>query len=131
MNVRLTADTRKILTWTEEQMAKEVIKAAKEDTTSAKEALQMAANLFGHCDRVVEARAEIAGNCRVSDWWGEGTGKLDVWVTGLVHIWDGATEGYIEIGAYYSDINDISGDKEYMKILKSRMYVRKFNLVRP
>lgn len=114
MRVTFDKDYKKYLTIAEYEAAKRIIAGEKEaDYTpawwaemAAKEILRAkkAAGISDWFGEVLTADAKIAGNCRVQDYWGDDTGKLDIWISAKVT----TGRGYLELGAYISDINSIS-----------------------
>ena len=123
MKVTLRKDYKDTFTITDLENAKKVIKQLREDETSAKEYLAFAVNeaLKGSNDclgRVLEADAETYLNGRIFNAYFEGSGRMDVWVEGIAQTLD----GYIEVGAYLTDIWTTGADSDY----SSRMFIRYF-----
>lgn len=119
MKITITADAKKYLTLTQLPIAKQVIKDMKEDEFDyAEQAARIASD--GYVVKVYETKATIAGNYRVWNQFGDGSGTMDVWVdfTALT------SEGFIMGGAYLSDL--WSADGENLEYIREHMYIRKF-----
>lgn len=105
MKVKFEKDYKDFYTLADVERAKKVISYEKDDEETPtgwaeyaiKEALK---DTMEYCDEVIRASAETTRNNRIWDAYGEGTGTLDVWITALAK----TREGFIEIGAYLSDI---------------------------
>lgn len=120
MKVKLEKEYRSHYTLDELDMARKVIASEKDDESTAREWAEYAVNEAlrnedGCLLEVIKAEAETAKNCRAFNAYGEGTGKMDVWVSFLAE----TTEGFIKGGAYLSDIWQ-TGSVEY----KRHMYIR-------
>ncbi len=106
MKVKLEKDYRKNYTLDDLDRAKKVIAYEKEnDEDTAKGWAEYAINeaLNGLNDYIVEilkADATTAKNGRAFDLYGEGTDNMDVWVEATAK----TDFGFIEVGAYLSDI---------------------------
>ena len=135
MKVRITKEAKSWLTLAEAPAANAIIRSMKEDESDAKEYATMAVNCIGSacghtnwCTRVLEADAEIDGNYRIWDAYssefGKESGRLDVWISFTAR----TTEGYIEGGAYLTDIWNITGDNQ--DELASHMYYRRYEEVK-
>ena len=124
MKINITAETKKIITIAEMPAVHKVIEALKEDAT-AKDYAEMAARIASgrNAVKVLEAKAEIAKNCRVDDRICEGSAQFDVWVTFTAIIEDGF-EGIIMGGAYLTDLWDCSA--ENADETRDHMFIRKF-----
>ena len=129
MKVKITADSKKFLTLEEAPKAREIIAEMKEYEESAGDVIRTAAACWlWNADRgtitdsvqeVLHAEAEIAGNSRVWDRYGDGTGRLDVWVSGTVETFD----GFLKIGCYLSDVWELGTD-EVNREFPRRTYAR-------
>ena len=119
MKVNMTAESKRILTVEELPVARSIIRQMKEDETSAAEYIRYAVNALGNgCAKVYEASAEIAKNCRVWNAYDTGTGTLDIWIEATARTWN----GFVEIGAYLTDIWNISDNDRQTE----HFYVRTF-----
>ena len=126
MKVKLEKDYRNYYTINDLEKAKAVIKFMKEeDSSTVKEYAEYAVrealrdtDVFDH--EIITAEAHTAGNRRVWDAYGEGTGSMDVWVEALAE----TSEGYIKCGAYLTDIWQ-TGSEHY----KQNMYIKRFKEV--
>jgi len=131
MKVCITKDTKKWLTLEQAPKARRIIESMKEDEWSAKEYLDMAArcwlrnaengNEHDHVEKVLSASAEIAGNARIWNWFGDDSEHLDVWIRGTVETYG----GFIKIGCYLSDICGI-GPEEFNRDFPTHTYTRYF-----
>ena len=107
MKVNMTSDSKRIVTVEEMPAAREIIRQMKADENSAADYIRYAVNALGNgCEKVYEASAEIAKNCRIWDAYGSGTGTLDVLIKATARTWN----GFVEIGAYITDLWNISDD---------------------
>ena len=126
MKVRLEESYRKLYTLEELDAAKRVIKMEKEDDEEtakgwAEYAVREALKGTGDFPReVITAEARTALNCRAWDAYGEGTGKMDVFIEALAE----TAEGFVKIGAYLSDIWQ-TGAEEY----KHHMYIQRYKKI--
>ncbi len=127
MKVSITKEMKKVITLADMPAVNEVIKTMQYDATTAKEAAEAAARIAsGNNDvKVLEASAEIAGNCRIWDYYNyDGcSAHYDVWINFTAIISNGLG-GIIMGGAYLSDINSATGDND--EELREHMYIRKF-----
>lgn len=127
MKVTFSKEYKRFLTVEQYERAKEIIREMKDDESTAAEYAQYAVNAIGRacgigsCDKVFECSAEIAGNCRIHDYFGDGSGTLDIWLSGIAKTWD----GFVKFGAYLSDIWSISYDTAE-DIAKNHMYYEIF-----
>ena len=126
MKVKMPHDWKTWMTVAEAEQAKLVIAYEKEDDEKPAYWAEMAAReaLRGtgdYVDEVLKAEAEICKNSRaIWDRYGEGTGMIDVWITGTAK----AGNGFIEFGAYLSDIWE-TGGTEYKDEMYIKEYIRK------
>lgn len=127
MKVRITKEMKKVITIADMPAVNEVIKTMQYDSTTAEEAAAAAARIASGSNevKVLEASAEIAGNCRIWDYYNyDGcSAHYDVWVNFTAIINDGFG-GIIMGGAYLSDIWSATGDNN--EELRNHMYIRKF-----
>ena len=123
MKVTISAESKRVVTMEEMKMAKEIVQAMKEDELTAAEYARIAVVAFGDgCEKVYEATAEIAKNCRAWDNYEEGSGTLDIWIEATARTWN----GFVEIGAYLTDIWNISGDNDQTE----HMFIQRFERVK-
>lgn len=123
MKVSLEQNYRSIYTLDDLDRAKMVISAMREDIASTSYYARIAAghvakNCGEYLMRVVEANAYTAKNCNVWDAVCEGSEDMEVWFEIIAK----TTEGFVEIGVYWSDINAITGDND----LRDRMYIIRY-----
>lgn len=105
MKVKLEDCYKEVYTLSDLERAKRVIAIEKDDEETPKGWAEYAVReaLRGTDDylvRVLEASAKTALNIRVWDAYGEGTQNMDVWVRAVAK----TGHGFIEVGAYLSDI---------------------------
>lgn len=127
MKVKLEDGYKDYYTLSDLEKAKAVIKFMKDDESSVKEYAEYALNeALRDADiysmGIITAEASTAKNSRGRAWdaYGEDTGSMDVWVEALAK----TNEGYIEIGAYLTDIWQ-TGDDHY----SNNMFIRRFKEV--
>lgn len=127
MKVSITKEMKKVITIADMPAVNEVIKTMQYDATTAKEAAEAAARIAsGNNDvKVLEASAEIAGNCRVWNYYNYdgSSAHYDVWIN-FTAIINNGFGGIIMGGAYLSDIWQATGDND--EELREHMYIRKF-----
>ena len=124
MKVKITADAKKWLTLEQAPSVHEIIRYMKDDSFTAKEYAEMACRaMFGYCEKVYEADAEIAGNNRIWDAYTPNSGKLDVWVNYTAKI-----DGHLMVhgGSYVSDIWNLSGERAPADVLTENSFIMKF-----
>lgn len=127
MKVKLTKEAKRYITLEEAPAVRRLIQMCKEDDSfTVEEAAALAAVALLHTNsvRVLEASAEISGNCRLYDYYFEGSGKLDVYLTAIAMSFDEV----IEFGAYLSDIYSITGNSD--DAILNHAYVRRFKEVK-
>ena len=105
MKVTLEKEYKKYYTLEDIDRAKEVIRYEKEDEETAKGWAEYAVREAlreenDYLDRIIEADARTARNCRAWNLYGETTGDMDTWITATAK----TSLGFIEVGAYLSDI---------------------------
>lgn len=125
MKIRMPKHYKKF-TLEEMEQTKRVRDALKEweDVTTAEEWLRMAAQdiIRGEGDYILEvlkAEAEFAGNCRIWNAYGEDTGRMDIWIKGIVQCWNQV----LEIGCYLTDIWNIDGKND---VVRDHAYVVRY-----
>lgn len=130
MKVKLTKETKKWMTLAEAPAARRMIEDLKTEYTDTAADIAVAAarviipNGGYKTVKVLEASAVIAGNGRIWNYWGEDTGRLDVWVDAIVV----CDDYYAEIGCYISDVYNL-GDDDSKTELKMHSFSRLFKLV--
>lgn len=124
MKIRITKEAKKWLTLAQAPIARKMVQDGKDPDVyggfTNEELVMSAANAFlsyhadhgaakkcGLTKRVLEATAEICNNQRLDDYYLDGSGIMDVWVEGIVKCYT----GYLEIGAYLSDIFALGPDE--------------------
>lgn len=126
MKVTLTNESKQYLRMSEAPIARKIIEELKEDESTAADYASYAVNAAysgfgGVCEKVFEATAKIAKNCRVNDCYLEGSGDLDIWIDATAK----TTDGFCVIGAYLSDIWGLCGEND-AQVARDYMYVHKF-----
>ena len=80
-----------------------------------------------YCEwNIFNPKAEITGNFRAKDNYFEGSKTLDVWISFIAF---NSYYGCYEVGAYLTDIWQLSPDKEYNKELFNHMYMNVYKKV--
>ena len=121
MKVRMTADSKRILSLAEAPIANRMIREMKEDESTAADYIKTAIYATGDSvEEVYKAEAEIAKNCRIWNQYAEDSGDIDIWINAEARTRD----GFIIIGAYLSDIWQLTGDNG--EEIAKYMYIRKF-----
>lgn len=111
MKVKFTKQAKTYITVAEAEEARKIIVDMKEDEFSASDYLEIAARLACggyNVDRVLEADAKICRNNNAWNNYSDNSGKLDVWVKGLVKV---DIDTYMEVGANLTDIWMIGADR--------------------
>ena len=126
LKIRMPRDYKKYFTLEELEQMNQVRTHIKEwgDSPTAEEWLRMAAFDIirwenDHIVEVLKAEAKFARNCRVWNVYGEATGNMDIWITGVVQCWDQV----LEIGCYMTDIWNIDGRNN---IVRDNAYVVRY-----
>ena len=111
MKVKFGNEQKKFITVAQLPAVRHIIESMREE--NLKDYAEMAANIargFGGSMEILKAEAEIAGNARVWNAFGDETENLDIWITVYAY---NSYDGFYEIGvyltdlwAYYSDIRD-------------------------
>ena len=124
MRVTLEKDFKRHITLEEAPIVRRIIQYMKEEGGDAKEWATSAVDLaagWGQCSETIfEAKASIAKNRRINNYFDEDSRDFDIWIETTAK----ASNGFYIIGAYLSDIWQI-GDTDNKEIL-SHMYIRKF-----
>ena len=130
MKVSITKESKKEIAWYLSEVAKDVCNQMKEDENTVSDYAVMAVNAIGaaygigRCERVFESSARIATNCRVHGLFSDYSENLDVWIEGTAK----TTDGFVEFGAYLSDIWHIDGEND-SDIAFCHMYSQLFKRV--
>ena len=125
MKIRIPSELKKVLTLAEMPAVREIQRQEAEDTMTVPEYLKMAAHVASGDNssfQIFDSSASIAKNCRVCDYYGAGSGNLDVWLEGLAF---NAYKGAYLIGVYLSDINQVCGGPSDSDI-RNHMYIREY-----
>lgn len=122
MKVALQKDYRSFYTLDDMDIAKRIIAEEKEDEETATGWAEYAVNEYlrdsdEYLREIIKADARTARNGRIWDAYFDGSGSMDVWIECLAK----TSEGYIELGAYLSDIW-LTGSTPY----KNKMYVEHY-----
>ncbi len=129
MKVRLEKEDKKYFTLDETPIISKVIDSMKEDDSTPNDyaniAIQAAFNGNAYNIEILKASAKIAKNCRVSNAYSDDSADIDVWVEATAYV---NCNEFIMIGAYLSDIWQITGDNQ--SEIASQMYIRKFKEVK-
>ena len=124
MKVNLDKDYREWFTISDLEKAKEVIRYMKDDESSVKDYAEMAVehvllreDRYETLVRIIEADAVTEPNGRIYDQYGE-TGRMDVWL----NITARTDRGYLEVGAYLTDIWQIGSETD----LREHMWIQHY-----
>ena len=127
MKIQFTKDVQRIITVSEMPAVRKIIKDFREGDDKVEEYADMAACLIAGCGcsvHTIEAKAEIAKNCRVWNAYSDESEQLDIWIT-FTAVVNGMETMVLMVGAYLTDIWQI-GDPENNETIKQHMYIRKF-----
>ena len=123
MKIRISKESKKWMTLAQAPVARQMVLDGKDPemygNITNEECVELAAiawleyhrehNAKKKCGvpiHVLEASAKICNNQRLVDYWSKESGMLDVWVEGTVK----CSRGFLEIGAYLSDILQLGSD---------------------
>ena len=126
MIIRIPSEMKKVLTVAEMPAVREIQRQESEDTMTVSEYLQMAAHVASSDNssyQIYDASASIARNGRVWDYYGDGTGRLDIWLEGLAF---NAYVGAFLIGVYLSDLFQITGGPADDQV-REHMFIKEFH----
>lgn len=127
MKVKLLKKDKQFITLAEAPIVRQIILDMKEDECTVEKYAEMAVraafngNTFGI--EVLKSSASIAGNCRICDQYSDESGTLDIWIDATACV---NNNEFIIIGAYLSDIFQISNNYEDNQELIPYMYIRRF-----
>ena len=94
-------------------IAKELIARQKLDEFPLKDAAEIAVdevlknNTCEYCVEILSVKAETTKNCGIWNYYFDGSRNFDVWIKTVAR----TSYGFIEVGAYYSDINKIGAEE--------------------
>lgn len=124
MKVSISKESKKIISLEEAPIAKAIVDSFSDDSCSVAEYARMAVNVAcsrrESCLKVFEATAIVSRNCRAWDRIIDGSKDLDVWIEATAQ----TTDGFYIIGAYISDIWEITGDNK--EEIRNRMFIQHF-----
>ena len=130
MKINFPKDYKRFFTLEDLDACKVVKAMQKDDETPVKDWAEYAVNeglwngdgVCGgdYCVKVLEVSAEYARNNRIYNAYGDGSGNMDIWITAAAR----TTNGFIEIGAYLSDIWQ-TGATPYKEHMFVQVYTRK------
>ena len=125
MKVKLTQESKKYITVAEMPTVREIISDMKEDSSAIEEYAKMAIRAVydgkAYNIETLKASASIAKNCRAWNAYSDHSENLDIWIEATSYV---NCDEFIIIGAYLSDIWQVSGDNQ--KEIASNMYIRRF-----
>lgn len=132
MKVRLEKESKKYITLAEAPIVHEIIADMKEDESTAadyaKYAIEAAYNLRAYNVEILKASAKIARNARAYNLYSDHSANLDVWVDATGYVTTSNGNEFIIIGAYLSDIWQITSDNALE--IAANMYIRRFKEVK-
>lgn len=134
MKVTLQKDYKQYYTFLDLERAKEVIKAEKDDeSTAASWAVYAVNEVLSYYNRtknagyayadesdIIKADARTARNCRAWNEYGE-TQDMDVWIEAKAFTYN----CFIEVGAYLSDIWQMGGENSQVHHIYYRVFEEK------
>ena len=110
-----TKEDKKFITAYDVEKSRDIIRDMKEDESTPADYLKTAVKCLQgvyHAD-IIQAEAKTACNRRVYDAYSAGSGDLDIYVDGLAKVETYESgPAYVEIGAYLSDIWQLTGDQD-------------------
>ena len=124
MKVKMTADSKRLVSLEDAKMVSRIIREMKDDEETAEGYARYAVNAASEYGtvKVYEAEAEIAKNSRVWNAYGEDTKDFDVWIKATAR----TSDGFVDVGAYLTDIWALTGDN-YNEIAQKYMYIRRYS----
>lgn len=118
-------EEKKYITLEEAPIVREIIASMKEDESTVEEYAEMAIRVAydGNAWNIdtMKASAKIAKNCRAWNVYSDNSNSIDIWIEATAYV---NNDEFIMIGAYLSDIWQISGDNQ--KEIASHMYIKRF-----
>lgn len=126
MKVALPKDYRKTFTLEEMDIARKIIRDMKDDEFKPEQYAEIAIDhWFNHHtadgrDTVLTATAEISKNRMVWNAYGDETRQMDIWVSAVAKTYG----GYLELGAYLTDIWNIAPDTDFTGNMYALYYTR-------
>ena len=126
MKIRIPAEMKRVLTLAEMPAVREIQRQESEDTMTVSEYLQMAAHVASRDNssfQIYDASAGIAKNGRIWNYYGDGSGSLDVWLEGLAF---NPCVGAFLIGVYLSDLQQVTGKESDDSQVRDHMFIREY-----
>lgn len=125
IKIKITPDSKRVLTLEEMPTVKEILSDFQENPDSLGEfelgvAARIAARQNGNFS-YYDVQAEISKNARVWNAYNDHSGKLDIWIT--FKAFD-PCYGFYVIGCYLSDIWSSTGENG--EEIRERMFVREY-----
>lgn len=131
MKIKVTNDSKKVVTLADKPIVDEIRKCCAEDSIDSY--VSMALSLVGINAKVYETTAEIAKNCRAWNVYGTvdayenavgvNTEDFDVWIEIKAF---SKYEGFYDIGVYLSDLWNLLADYSNAAEIRSHMYIEKY-----
>ena len=123
MKVKMTDESKKIITMSELKIAKQIISDLKESEETEEECIKTSiAHTGSWCETIYKSSARIAKNCRILNFYSDESKDIDVWIEAEAK----TSDGFMIIGFYLSDAWLFCDDSEINKNIISHMYIRKF-----
>lgn len=131
--VRLDPESKKFFTVEEYQTAKKLVnefnakKGSLSEDCPANYYAELAVNALcgdNACIAVLETTAEVQLNARAWNVFFDGSARLDVWVRATARVRIDGDIGYVDVGAYLSDIWNVTGSDT--DEIHSHAYIRRF-----
>lgn len=123
MKIRIEDNFKKYITLADMDAVRKIRQYLKDDEYLEEYARSVASAVtLGYVQEVYKVTASICKNCRIHDYYDEGTGDFDVWIEAAVL----TDRGFVLVGANLSDIWSLSGrELEDVNIVK-HMFRRVF-----
>lgn len=128
MKIAITKEAKQWITVADMPIVRRIIEDMKEDNglkEYAEIAIRAAVEGTYSID-ILRVQAEICGNRRVWDAYGEGTKTFDFWITATAQ----TNNGFVIIGANLTDIWKITGRRNDDAEYTAHMYTRLFREVK-
>lgn len=125
-----TKEAKKYVTAYDVEKSRDIIRDMKEDESTPADYLLTAAKCLNgvyHAD-VIQADARMECNRRVWDAYSAGSQDLDVYIEGLAKVEYNGGSAYVEIGAYLSDIWQLTGSEEDDATTTGMFYLTWYNM---
>lgn len=124
MKITISKDSKRILTLSDMEgfkIMKESFKEQEQKDFDWEAASAIALASDNKVSNVIKYECELSKNSRIYNYYGEGTGQLDIWFT--IYAFD-SYYGFYSVGAYLSDIWSLGAHNR--EEIKSHMFIQHF-----